>query len=125
MPNRRHNDAITPPRRRAIWRYLDFPKFLALLESSSLFMPSLLSMAASNPYEGVLTDTYHNMNKYEPMYTNTYRFDRDLARDIQEEEAEREVFAQRYDEEIQEEGALRAHEFVSCWHMNDHASDAI
>lgn len=42
----------TPPDETMVWRYMNFPKFLSLLEESSLFFSSANKLAEIDPYEG-------------------------------------------------------------------------
>ena len=48
----KHPCFVTPDDKTLIWRYINFSKFVSLLESSTLFFPSALKLAEDDPYEG-------------------------------------------------------------------------
>ena len=57
MPYKEHPELKTPDNPDAkIWRYLDFTKFLSMLEDQSLFFCRLDVFAEKDPYEGLYTN---------------------------------------------------------------------
>jgi hypothetical protein len=54
MPYEYHPDLITPPRRTVLWRYMDFAKFVELLESRTLWFVRMDQL--DDPLEGTHTD---------------------------------------------------------------------
>ncbi len=54
MPLEPHSDLILPPDGTLLWRYLDFAKFMHLLESRSLWFPRTDQF--EDPLEGTFTD---------------------------------------------------------------------
>ncbi len=54
MPYEFHPDLRTPPNRTVLWRYMDFAKFLELVESRSLWFPRVDQL--EDPLEGTHTD---------------------------------------------------------------------
>lgn len=51
-----HREAKTPPDDTVIWRYMDLPKFLALLEQSALYFPVLSELP--DKWEAVIDRTF-------------------------------------------------------------------
>jgi hypothetical protein len=53
MPYQAHTAFVEPQDRSArLWRYMDLPRFLSLLDKNALFFPSIAVLAADDPYEG-------------------------------------------------------------------------
>ena len=52
--------AFVPPERDEykIWRYMDFTKFVSMLERRALYFASLKKMSEQDPFEGLLPDRY-------------------------------------------------------------------
>ena len=100
MPYQAHPAFIEPKDQNArLWRYMDFSRFLSLLDRRGLFFPSIATLSASDPYEG------------EPAF---YRIE--AARSVGEEELRR----------LRLQYQVFSHlNFFSCWHMNDNESDAM
>jgi len=79
-----------------IWRYMDFSKFVDMLDSSCLFLPGLTILKNIDPYEGSLVP-------FDPNYKN----------------GESSEIVRESNEEISD------NIFVSCWHINDVESAAL
>ena len=57
MPYKEHSELAIPDNPDAkIWRYLDFTKFLSMLEDRSLYFCRLDILAEIDPYEGLYTN---------------------------------------------------------------------
>ena len=57
MPYKEHPELKIPDNPDAkIWRYLDFTKFLSMLEDQSLYFCRLDVLAKNDPYEGLYTN---------------------------------------------------------------------
>ena len=83
-----------------IWRYLDFTKFVSLLETKSLFFSSIESL--NDPFEG----SFSKINEaLRPLIHKS-------------EELTPEMISEKVKE-------LRRSVFVNCWHMNDFESAAM
>ena len=54
----RENFKLPNPRSGPLWRYMDFQKFVALVDSSALFFPSIERLCQSDPYEGSYSDLW-------------------------------------------------------------------
>lgn len=53
----KHKDCKEPKNKNIIiWRYLDFAKFLSILENRSLYFPNLTSLSEVDPLEGILSE---------------------------------------------------------------------
>lgn len=92
-----------------VWRYLDFPKFISLLESSALYF--CRSDLFSDKYEGSLTK-------------NAIKFREDNWRDhmprIPDEHFKYMMQIQSF--RLREE---RKNFYINCWHMNEYESAAM
>lgn len=98
-----HPSFIQPPNNMVkIWRYMDLAKFVSLIQSRSLYLARLDKLADS--YEGTITSrTADGINEFFKQVgsTNTY-----------------ETMSKLFQES-------RQSTFVSCWHVNEHESEAM
>jgi hypothetical protein len=100
MPYQTHPSFIEPQDRNAcLWRYMDFPRFLSVLDRRALFFPSIATLSAIDPYEG------------EPFHINV-----EAARGQGLDELRRLRLQYRVFSHMN---------FFNCWHMNDAESDAM
>lgn len=86
--------------RSTIWRYVDFPKFVSMLETRSLYFTRADNLLKLDPYEGHF-DEFRILQKYKK-YPDTYKKMEDHARN-----------------------EFPKNLFVNCWHMNENESDAM
>lgn len=94
--------AFTPPPDDAIlWRYMDFPKFVSFLESSSLFFARADQLG--DPFEGSYSQVNFN--------TLTEKYPAEVAEGLRKA--------------MPGLARLRTNHFVNCWHWNDDESDAM
>jgi hypothetical protein len=100
MPYQPHSAFVEPKDQNArLWRYMDFARFLSVLDRRALFFPSIATLSADDPYEG------------EPAF---YRIE--AARSVGKEELRR----------LRLQYQVFSHlNFFNCWHMNDDESDAM
>ena len=80
-----------------IWRYMDFSKFIDLLDSSCLFFPRLSILRKLDPYEGSFIPFSSHDKKDESSKKLLKKLDKALPNDI----------------------------FVSCWYLSDVESAAL
>lgn len=92
-----------------VWRYLDFPKFISLFETSSLYF--CRSDLFKDKYEGSLTKS---SVKYRE---NTWR---EHMPNIPNEHFD--AMNEAHSFRLQEE---RKNFYINCWHMNEHESAAM
>lgn len=59
MGVKNHPEFDTPSDETTIWRYLDFPKFISFLSSSSLWFTKLSVFQKDDPYEGTLRNAVY------------------------------------------------------------------
>lgn len=86
-----------------IWRYMDFTKFISILDTSSLFF--CRSDLLGDPFEGSIPcKNYENNNR---LLTAMGRND------------ERRIEASQNREQ------MRKNVYINCWHMNEHESAAM
>ena len=91
----------SPPQDAILWRYMDFTKFVSLLDSSSLFFSR--ADLLGDPFEGVWTKA--NIETLPDRYTA------DVAEIIRGS--------------LPNLHSLTSGNFVSCWHWNEFESDAM
>jgi len=122
LPYKTHPNLKEPGPDQALWRYTDFAKFAALVQTGTLFLPSLTLFDATDPWEGFPSKLNFDPNRpieveehndtSSRIYTTTQRvafgdgFDNAMAHMLKGHKDMRRVF------------------YVSCWHMNDTESDA-
>ena len=97
MTRRQHRSFKTPDNREIkIWRYLDFPKFVALLTSRCLFFCQLDQLKKEDPFEGTVSSSWSRQAE--------------LVRPGLDVPLRDSVRKQR------------PWVLVNCWHMNEHES---
>ena len=100
MPYQSHGALVEPQNQNArLWRYMDFARFLSVLDKRALFFPSVATLSAADPYEG------------EPLLARIHAARRQGPDELRRLRLECEVFAHL--------------NFFNCWHMNDGESDAM
>jgi hypothetical protein len=121
---------VQPAPEQPIWRYMDFAKFVDLIDRAKLFFPSAAHLKNSDPFEGTLTaetvrvralpiDQRLRHMAHDPKsfgYTTTSSQANPEALD----QFTRSVLGEHSDLEWQ-----RHWTFISCWHMNEHESAAM
>lgn len=119
MPFKAHPVFKTPKREAKIFRYMSFEKFMALIETSSLFFSSLHTLAELDPFEG----EYSDANK---------AIDAITWNDLPPQLVERYETRERY--ELLKQARIFAREdgrkqkkitFANCWHIQDYESAAM
>jgi hypothetical protein len=99
MPYKRHPLLTVPAPATVIWRYLDFAKFVSMLETNSLWFTSLAAVAQDDHWEGYIDPSASA------------------------------IWAKHLGGASPDTDAMRhsLHEmmFINCWHMNEHESDAM
>ena len=90
-----------PPDDAILWRYMDFPKFVSFLESSSLFFARADQLG--DPFEGSYSQVNFN--------TLTEKYPAEVAEGLRKA--------------MPGLARLRTNHFVNCWHWNDNESDAM
>ena len=109
MPYQEHPSCNTPRNlRRKVWRYMDFTKFISVLEESSLFFPNLSIL--SDPLEGFLT-------------TPTIEKFRKVPEGLTPEETKKRRAIGEHNLKVMKMG--RRLLYVSAWHMSNHESVAM
>jgi hypothetical protein len=109
MPYTEHPSIHTPEDRSLkIWRYMDFTKFVAMLEDQALFFSNLARLR--DPLEGFLT------------FPTAERF-RFVPDDVEPKEANRRREVGEYNLSFMRWG--RNLVYVSSWHINNHESAAM
>lgn len=96
-----HPDFKTPPQEALLWRYLDFTKFVALLDASALFF--VRADKLGDPFEGTLSPV--NLALQPVLYPNTP--------------------ADSHEAKMAGLQILRRYIAVNCWHRSDYESAAM
>jgi hypothetical protein len=108
-----------------LWRYVDFAKFLQMLETRSLFFPRADKF--EDAFEGAsgIAERQHEWDRhYLDFFRNAVRFPPENAQSPPEEVVERE--ANRLLNDIKKGIEVeRRTTFVSCWHSNTGESEAL
>jgi len=105
-----HPAVTTPePDELVIWRYMDFTKFVSMLEDQALFFPSLFELTRVDAFEGALST---------PVVQEFLNAPR--GEDMSEEQAR-----ERGEHNLRVFGMARQLLYVNCWHQNDHESAAM
>jgi hypothetical protein len=96
-----------------IWRYMDLPKFVSLLDTKSLFFRRLDRLQSMDKFEGSLTEaTLESMNKESfRKFISSVQTDEQRNRGIKNDKKFRQLYRKMF--------------VVNCWHMNDVESDAM
>lgn len=117
---------VVPTPRAVLWRYMDFTKYVGLLSAQSLYFPRADTL--NDPFEGAKgllsqkkkwDDHYleffrHAIKNPPPGYENT------------KSDQEVELEAKRLLGEMETGGKIMlTRTFISCWHQNEHESEAM
>ncbi len=97
-----HSRHKTPADRQKIWRYMDFTKYVDMLEDGSLFFPNISVLCMQDPYEG----TFYNFTGKK--LRKQFKEDKDSAKIFQAVDT--------YNWQ---------NVYVNCWHMNNAESAAL
>ena len=103
-----HTALIEPADDTVLWRYMDFTKFVAILETNTLFFPRLSEL--DDPFEGQLP---------RPAVEKIMNIAEGLT------EAEREERRRVIDHNVRFFQEARSFFCISSWHMNDEESAAM
>jgi len=110
-----HKNFDTPALTQKIWRYLDFTKLVAMLESNCLFFPSISTL--EDKFEGAYT------NNVFPVIPNLVPVP---ANEIPTKLQDAITLAQEMDKAHRHNARnFRPLMYVNCWHMNNHESAAM
>jgi hypothetical protein len=111
-----------------LWRYMDFTKYLSLLDRGQLYFPNLEALAGSDPHEGLLAQPNYRHREWKsiddltPTEWDELQMEPMTAGDRQIQfwstKNSREYWLRRrfYD---------RRTLFVNCWHLNNYESAAM
>src|SRR5258708_25766339 len=92
----------------SIWRYMDFTKFVSMLEYGALFFPRADTL--EDPFEGTLglLNQYYRKHPEEYLKTNPVDYVQVVAMSLEE-------YKKKHEQN-------RKSVMISCWHMNEHES---
>src|SRR5215469_7893220 len=99
MPYQAHFAFIEPTDGNArLWRYMDLARLLSVIDTGTLFFPSVATLSEMDPYEG------------EPALARIRAAQARGADELRKLRLQRDIFKHL--------------NFFNCWHMNDSESDA-
>ena len=128
MPIEPIPDMSLPEARDRVWRYMDFPKYLSMLDRRALYFSNVEALARTDPHEGMLAQPNFRHRDWQDIRDLTHEEWQELgmgelddaAREIQfwRSKSSREYWARRrfYD---------RRAFFVNCWHVSEYESAAM
>ena len=105
-----------------IWRYMDFTKFVALLDSQELFFP-----------RASLFEDSHEGSISQGTIKQRIEFDEEAIRQMKEGAKLDKAAEKRFRDYLEEQRNIKKERlawkrnwtFINCWHMNDHESAAM
>ncbi|NOX82048.1 MAG: DUF2971 domain-containing protein [Alphaproteobacteria bacterium] len=106
-----------------LWRYMDFLKFVSLINNSAIYLANLEVMSKIDPYEGLLPDGNYAHRKWKSIQdvpssiVDKIKITRYSTRHQtleQKIESEKEILDLR----IRQSFLYRKSHYVSCWHQN-------
>lgn len=115
-----------PDNETVLWRYMDFAKYVSLLSTRSLYFARCDTF--DDPFEGAV-GALENKARWDEFYLEFFRqavksAPTQTPRDYTEEELD--CNAQRLLAEMSRSGEhWRQRTFASCWHENEHESEAM
>ncbi|MBL4898865.1 MAG: hypothetical protein JKX76_04345 [Colwellia sp.] len=116
----------TPKNNSCLWRYMDFTKYVSLLSTSSLYFSRADTF--DDPFEGA-KGIISNKAKWDEHFLGAFKSILKsppgcVEWDQSEEHVNKE--AHRLLKELEESGqADRENAYISCWHENEHESEAM
>lgn len=115
-----------PAKSQELWRYLDFPKFAALIQDQILFFPSLMYLE-DDPWEGLPSIMNFRPDAPVVLRKNQVTENGEIIEEVQHMEAGA-LFGDQHASVVKEfkEAAIKFRKCcsVNCWHMNDSESDS-
>lgn len=104
---KKHRDFCPPPQSATLWRYMDFTKYISLLESESLFFSRTNYLG--DPFEGTVSRA--NLSARERHFSRLGKKPKELQNYLQ------------FFPALKEYSALNS--MVSCWHESNCESEAM
>jgi hypothetical protein len=116
------NFPIKPDGRASIWRYLDLPRFLSLVSTRRLFLPSVTTLQRIDPFEGTLSEA--EINEQKEFFKRFLQWtneeengsDDDLRRGLLDYNASFKSMQENLE-------FIAAWTFISCWHAKSNECD--
>ncbi len=123
-----------PSPTQVLWRYLNFPKFIDLIQEKSLFFPSLEQLVHDDPWEGLPSKYNFDPDRLIRVQKTCVATQADGTTDEENikvqihQQTARSCFGDILENymKMQKQSALnlRGTFFVNCWHMNKDESDS-
>lgn len=124
MPYKNRDDLVQPDEGMEVWRYMDFSKFVAMLQTKSLFFASLSTFDADDPWEGYPSRA--NFSAARPVLVT--KEPSQPGEVVGHVSTLSEVFGDQVEDFLhaRKEAAARARNtfFINCWHLNSEESDS-
>lgn len=111
-----------------LWRYMDLAKFVSILSTRMLYFPSALSFA--DPFEGTVNQTSHEAAKLRLETKISAAGKKGLGKFLRLRHEDQWVELPLVADDValglsQGLQNIRARTYVSCWHQNEHESEAM
>lgn len=110
MPYEKHPELIEPKLTQQLWRYMDFAKFMSLVQNKSLYFPHVSEFDTTDPWEGFPSISNYNCEKFFSELKHSNLSPNQINNMLQEY--------------IKVAPRIRKCFYVNCWHMNDDESDS-
>ncbi len=131
MPYKTHEHLHEPSPTQILWRYMNFAKFVDLIQQKNLFFPSLEQLH-DDPWEGL--PSKQNFDPDCPIYVRKACASQEETIDNKNPNNQRHIqtakffFGDQFDDYLKSKKQialnLRGTFFINCWHMNDSESDS-
>jgi hypothetical protein len=112
-----HPDCKSPSEDAVIWRYMDLPRFLSLLQRQALFFTTIKRLKLLDPYEGVLSTPTKTFPRLPSLAEETKFIESGYLSDSQISNLQ---FHIEHGEPL-----IKNFVAVNCWHINDFESAAM
>ncbi len=125
MPLEKHSVFVPAPTRSSpLWRYMNLPKFLSMLQKKVLYFYNLELMARKDPFEGTLPSSRFQHRQWRTVddmpadARGRLHGVTDLSRGFDN-------FKNLAEQSIRQAYAYRRSFFINCWHLSEFESSAM
>jgi hypothetical protein len=118
MPVEEHPVFVSPKnKKQKIWRYMDFTKYISLLDMRELYFPAQIKLTEQDPFEGSVARANPQFREDQLLsfIKENTKANKTLAQNVKKLCRDTSLFYEKQREFV----------FVNCWHINDHESAAM
>lgn len=131
MTYKTHEELFAPSQEQELWKYMDLPKFLSMIQTSSLYFPSLKQFELSDPWEGLVSKQNFAPSRKISVHTiadSSSLIDINNPSNKIETMTLQEAIGEGFEKYVESAKLVRLNAqkymFVNCWHMNNTDSDS-